>query len=86
MMSKMKKELNVQEIENILNGDIRYLFLAILISSDSLNCKEDCEDSLYILNLINDNIDKLQVKDIDSLREFVKNGLEIVNREIKNYE
>lgn len=81
----MKKELDVKGIEYILNTGMRYLFLVSLISSDSLNCKEDCEESLYILNLINDNIDKLQVSDIDSLREFVKNGLEIVNREIKNF-
>lgn len=81
----MKKELDAKEIEYILNTGMRYLFLVSLISSDSLNSKEDCEDSLYILNLINDNIDKLQVSDIDSLREFVKNGLEIVNREIKNF-
>lgn len=81
----MKKELDVKEIEYILNTGMRYLFLVSLISSDSLNSKEDCEESLYILNLINDNIDKLQVSDIDSLREFVKNGLEIVNREIKNF-
>ena len=82
----MKKELDVKEIEYILNTGMRYLFLVSLISSDSLNSKEDCEESLYILNLINDNIDKLQVSDIDSLREFVKNGLEIVNQEIKIYE
>lgn len=82
----MKKELDAKEIEYILNTGMRYLFLVSLISSDSLNSKEDCEESLYILNLINDNIDKLQVNDIDSLREFVKNGLEIVNREIENYE
>ena len=81
----MKKELDVKEIEYILNTGMRYLFLVSLISSDSLNSKEDCEESLYILNLINDNIDKLQVSDIDSLREFVKNGLEIVNQEIENF-
>lgn len=81
----MKKDLNVKQLEFILNSKMRYFYLALLISSDSLNCKEDCEESLYILTLINDNIDKLQVSDIDSLREFVKNGLEIVNREIKNF-
>ena len=70
-------------IEKILNSDMRYLYLALLISADSLNSKESCEDSLSILNFINDNIDNINVNNIDELKEFVKNGLEIVNRDLK---
>lgn len=84
----MNKPEHIKQLELVLSNDAaRYLYLVSLISADRLVTKEACEGSLNVFNLINDNLHIMNLTDEikTELLEFVKNGLEIVNREIKNF-
>jgi hypothetical protein len=80
---KLKKEI----IEKILvNESIRYLFLANLISYDTLITKDDCMKSLEILNFIStylSEMNSLTDKIRKEIIKFVLEGKEIVNQELK---
>lgn len=72
-------------IEIINDKQFRYLFLASLISAEVLVTKEACEKSLEVLTFIKDNADNFYTGNKDELFKLVNEGLEIVNRDIKQF-
>lgn len=72
---------------NILESDVRYLYLVTLISADTLLSVEDCEKSLEKLNFIKTNIDLIETDD-DTKKEtikYVNKALKIVKRDLKEF-
>lgn len=56
-------KLSDEIISKILLSEERYLFLASLISSDTILSKQDATESLEMVNYIIDNIDKFNLSD-----------------------
>lgn len=77
--------MNTEKLQEILSNDFVWLYLASLISSDVLDSKEKCIESLNKLNFIKDNIDKLELS--EEVRNKIINysikGIDIVNRDLK---
>lgn len=70
-----------------LECDARYLFMVTLISSDRLLSKEDCINSLNTINFILDNIDLFDFNEVlkKEVTKFLKDGLKIVKRDLKEF-
>ena len=70
-----------------LESNMRYLFLASLISADSLVNAEACEDSIKHINFILKNIDLFDLK-VELKKEvvkFLKDGLKIAKRDLSGF-
>lgn len=80
--------MNTEKLQEILSNDFVWLYLASLISSDVLDSKEKCIESLNKLNFIKDNIDKLELS--EEVRNKIINysikGIDIVNKDLKEYD
>jgi hypothetical protein len=80
--------MNIEKLQEILSSDFAWLYLASLISADVLDSKEKCIESLNKLNFIKDNIEKLELS--EEIRNKIINysieGIDIVNRDLKEYE
>lgn len=72
---------------NILESDVRYLYLVTLISADTLLTIEDCEKSLEKLNFIKTNIDLIETDDNTKKEtiKYVNKALKIVKRDLKKF-
>lgn len=80
--------IKLEHIENILTNDqIRYLYLASLISSDKIYNFETANDSLQELMFLKNNIDYLNLDDniLKAAKRHIEKGINIVNNELNNY-
>jgi hypothetical protein len=78
---------NLETLGKILQNDqFRYLYLAGLISSDTNITDDDCNENLNNLNYIKDNINNLNLNNElkDEVIKLVNDGIEILERDIKN--
>lgn len=78
---------NLETLGKILQNDqFRYLYLAGLISSDTNITVDDCNENLNNLNYIKDNINNLNLNNElkDEVIKFINDGIEILERDIKN--
>lgn len=80
--------MNIEKLQGILSSDLVWLYLATLVSSDFLDSKEKCIESLNQLNFIKDNIDKLELPEErrDTVLNYSIKGIDIVNQDLKDYE
>lgn len=80
--------MNTEKLQEILSSDFVWLYLASLISSDVLDSKEKCVDSLNKLNFIKDNIDKLELSEEirNKIIDYSIKGINIVNQDLKQYD
>lgn len=80
--------MNPEKLQEIISSDFVWLYLASLISSDVLDSKEKCTESLNKLNFIKDNIDKLELSEEirNKIIDYSIKGIDIVNRDLKEYE
>ena len=80
--------MNTEKLQEILSSDFVWLYLASLISSDVLDSKEKCVESLEKLNFIKDNIDKLELSEEirNKIIDYSIKGIDIVNRDLKEYD
>ena len=80
--------MNTEKLQEILSSDFVWLYLASLISSDILDSKEKCVESLEKLNFIKDNIDKLELSEEvkNKIIDYSIKGIDIVNRDLKEYD
>lgn len=80
--------MNTEKLQEILSSDFVWLYLASLISSDVLDSKEKCVESLEKLNYIKDNINKLELSEKlrNKIIDYSMKGIDIVNQDLKEYE
>ena len=80
--------MNIEKLQGILSSDLVWLYLGGLISSDVLTSKEKCIESLEKLNFIKDNINKLELSEEirNKIIDYSIKGIDIVNRDLKEYE
>lgn len=80
--------MNTEKLQEILSSDFVWLYLASLISSDVLDSKEKCTESLNKLNFIKDNIDKLELSEEirNKIIDYSIKGIDIVNQDLKRYD
>lgn len=80
--------MNTEKLQEILSNDFVWLYLASLISSDVLDSKEKCIESLNKLNFIKDNIDKLELSEEirNKIIDYSIKGIDIVNKDLKEYD
>lgn len=72
----------------LLETTICNLFLVSLVSADALTSKESCEHSLKVLTSIKTYLNRDNISkeiDKDRILRFVEEGIEIVNRDIKQF-
>lgn len=80
--------MRLEHIENILSNDqIRYLYLASLISSDKIYNFETANDSLQELMFLKNNIDYLNLDDniFKEVKDYIDKGINIVNNDLKEF-
>ena len=80
--------MRLERIENILSNDqIRYLYLASLISSDKIYNFETANDSLQELMFLKNNIDylNLNVNILKEVKDYIDKGINIVNNDLKEF-
>lgn len=74
-------------IEEILNSNLKYLFFASLISSDTLNSSEDYNNSIDKCNFIIENIDEISFNDGEKGKKetlrYIKKALKMLKKEAK---
>lgn len=68
-----------------LEGDKRYLFLASLISADSLMDEQSCRNSLDKINFILENIKLLDLKNEAEILKYLKKNIKIVKKDLNKY-
>lgn len=80
--------MNLKKLQETLSSDFVWLYLASLISSDFLDSKEKCLESLNKLNFIKDNIDKLELSEYrkNKIIDYSIKGIDIVNQDLKEYD
>lgn len=80
--------MNPEKLQEILSSDFAWLYLASLISADVLDSKEKCVESLNKLNFIKDNIEKLELSEEirNKILDYSIKGIDIVNRDLKQYD
>lgn len=80
--------MTIDKLQGISSSDFVWLYLASLISSDVLDSKEKCKESLSKLNFIKDNIDKLELSEEirNKIIDYAIKGIDIVNKDLKEYE
>ena len=80
--------MNIEKLQGILSSDFVWLYLVSLISSDVLDSKEKCIESLNKLNFIKDNIDKFELPEERRKKIFDSTieGIDIVNQDLKQYD
>lgn len=70
-------------LEGLEKGEVLYMYLVSLISSDSLFTVEDCKESLkeieYCLEILPEN----DIKDKEKIHEMLIQGKEIVLKEME---
>lgn len=81
--------MTIEKLQDILSNDsFNWLYLASLISADTLTSKEACIESLNRLNFIKDNLEKLDLSEDlkNRLPDYITKCIDIVNRDLKEYE
>lgn len=80
--------MNIEKLQGILSSDFVWLYLVSLISSDVLDSKEKCIESLNKLNFIKDNIDKFELSEErrNKILDCSIEGIDIVNQDLKRYD
>ncbi len=79
---------HIYNIENILKSeDLRYLYLANLISSDTIIDKESAQHSLDEIKFIKDNIKYINIDDTlkNNLNKYINDIFKIVKEELKKF-
>lgn len=79
---------HLYKLEKILESEeIRYLYLANLISSDVIIDEESAQHSLEELNFIKNNIKYINIDEVSKkkINNFVNKGLKIIKRDLKNF-
>ena len=68
--------------------DSKYMFLVSLVNANVLLDKEDCEKSKEVNNFIKQNVDLFDVdeKTKEEIIRYVDSALEMINKELLNYE
>lgn len=80
--------MRLEHIEDVLTNDqIRYLYLASLISSDKIYNFETANDSLQELMFLKNNIDYLNLDDniLKEVKQYIEKGINIVNNDLKEF-
>ena len=80
---------HIYKIENYFKSeDLRYFYLANLISSDTIIDKESAQHSLDELKFIKDNIKYINIDDTlkKKLKKYINDGIKIVKGELKYFQ
>lgn len=79
-----KNERNVADELYLKNKEMMYFMLGSCISSSTLRTVEDCEDSIRTINMLKFDIERSNVIDEKTKKEwldFCNEGFNIVNRD-----
>lgn len=81
--------MTIEKLQDILsNESFNWLYLATLISADTLTSKGACIESLNRLNFIKDNLEKLDLSEDLKNRfpDYITKCIDIVNQDLKQYD
>lgn len=82
------EEVSFKElIETLHTNGMLYFYLVSLISADTLISVENCEKSIYQLNLTKKSLEEAEIPDVDKAKylDYCKNGLEICEKDKNNF-
>lgn len=68
-----------------LESDKKYLFLASLISADTLLDEQSCLNALKKVNFILDNIKLLDLENESEVLKYLKKGIKIIKKDLNKY-
>lgn len=68
-----------------LESDKKYLFLASLISADTLLDEQSCLNSLDKINFILDNIKLFDLENESEVLKFLKKGVKIIKKDLNKF-
>lgn len=74
-------------VEALHNNDMLYLVLGSLISSDSINSKEDAEKSLNSLSMIEKELNSSNIEDTkkSEYKDMIKKCYGVLEEELKRF-
>ena len=77
----------IEKISFVLKSEFKYLYLASLISAETIYDKQTAEHSLEKLQFIKDNIKllNLDAEERKEIQGFVNKGIRICNQEIERH-
>lgn len=81
--------VNLWHIEKILtNVQLRYLYLALLISSDNIYDFETAEKAMEKITFLKRNLHYLNLDDdvLKEVKRYINKGIRIIKNEIKEYQ
>lgn len=81
--------LNIQRLEEILkNDEIRYLYLASLISADSMIDIKSTKDCLNKIIFLKENVKYMNIDDKikKEVIKYTNKGIKIAKRDLKKFE
>ena len=81
--------VSLWHIEKILtNVQLRYLYLASLISSDNIYDFETAEKAMEKITFLKRNLHYLNLDDdvLKEVKRYINKGIRIINKEIKDYQ
>ena len=85
---EVKIKVTGQDIDKICeNKELKYLFLAALISSDNTTTKEEAERNLEFISSFENALNNSTVSndEKEEIRNFLKKGKEILNADIERF-
>ena len=83
-----KEEVSFKDLVETLHANgMMYFYLVSLISADTLVSAENCEKSIYQLNLVIESLADAEIPDVDKEKylDYCKKGIEICENDKKNF-
>ena len=80
---------DIKTLEKIFDNELsRFMFLVELISSDNIIDKETCQKSIEQLEFIDNNLNSMQLSNEikKQVKEYVDNGFNILNNDLKSFD
>lgn len=82
----MDKNVNIKVLNTVNKQGMLPMLFGELVSADALTNAEQCKKSLEILNDFKEALPETEIEDKDTWMKFIDDGLEIVKRDLENFE
>lgn len=82
----MDKNVNIKVLNTVNKQGMLPMLFGELVSADALTNEGQCKKSLEILNDFKEALPETEIDDKDKWMKFIDDGLEIVKRDLENFE
>lgn len=82
----MDKNVNIKVLNTVNKQGMLPILFGELVSADALTNTEQCKKSLEILSDFKEALPETEIEDKDTWMKFIDDGLEIVKRDLENFE